>query len=160
MENENAIGVWICALWWQKCLENFPLFLKCKFEKKKREKEKFINEKKLPNFWNRKIEKKKAIARRDFFFFSKLRKNLESNMYTEVHGLRCQKNLKYLITLLLITKKTPLLSQWWQMQKKKFNFWGGGGGEFWPLLLRIGSKKFCSFCTDSWHHFLNSILKC
>jgi hypothetical protein len=70
IENENAIGVWICTLWWQKCLENFPLFLKCKFEKEK-EKEKLINEKELPIFWNQKIEKKKAIARRDFLFFQK-----------------------------------------------------------------------------------------
>jgi len=48
------------------CLENFP------FKKNKSlnsVKKKLKNEKKLPIFWNWKIEKKKAIARRNFLFF-------------------------------------------------------------------------------------------
>jgi hypothetical protein len=98
------------TLWWQKCLGSFPFFNKnVNLEKKN-----LKNEKKLPNSWNQKIEKKKkAIARWDFilFYFSKIRRNLESNTYTEVHGLRCQKNLKCLITLLFITQKNPSLSQ-------------------------------------------------
>jgi hypothetical protein len=51
-------------------------------------KKKLKNEKKIANFFE--TNKLKAIARRDFFFFFffKNKKNLESNAYAEVHGLR------------------------------------------------------------------------
>ncbi len=60
----------------------FLFFLSVNLAKKK-----LKNEKKIAKFFE--TNKLKAIARRDFlFYFFKNKKNLESNAYVEVHGLR------------------------------------------------------------------------
>jgi hypothetical protein len=68
MKNENAIGVWIFEHCGDKSVWKIFLFLFFKSVNLEKKKKSLKMKKNCQFFWNRKFEKKKAIAKKYFLF--------------------------------------------------------------------------------------------